>query len=245
MEFLKKILILTGDYIRKKKNFDQKDHDKLLVSVTTPQIVSMNSVKLLLNKVKSSNYVMSHIPFDKNFNKYLIDNKWKIIFTYRDPRDMCASMLKHIEGRPHHYAYNYLFRNLKTTSDRLRAIVNGFQNENNKKIISIKNMYSIMMHWKHEKNVLAFKYEDMVGIQGNGNSLEQSNAIKKILKSLNVSEYNEGLINYISKNSYGKSNTFRKGQIGNWKKVFNNEDCVFLNKNTESLLTELNYKLDY
>ena len=222
------------------KNFDNSIH----VSVASPKLVRFGIVKSSLNKVNFGEYALSHIPFDKKFKEYLLNHGWKCFFILRDPRDMCLSMLKHIESRPNHFGHMYLFNKLQSNSDRIEAIVKGFINEKNRKFIGINKMYSAMLSWSENSNFVFLKYEELVGKKGNGKILSQSNSIKKIFGNLNYKEKNldTKFLQYVGNESYGKSTTFRKGKIGNWKEIFTEKDVMVFKKYTNKLLMSLGYE---
>ena len=93
----------------------EKDNKSIYVSVASPKLVRFKILKNYLNKVSNGEYILSHIPYNKIFYEYLIEKKWKGLFIIRDPRDMCISMLKHIESRPYHFMHHHLFKKLKTS----------------------------------------------------------------------------------------------------------------------------------
>ena len=130
----------------------EKYDDSLFVSVASPKLVRFELVKKSLNKISCGEYALSHIPFDKMFSDYLISQNWKGFFIIRDPRDMCLSMLRHIESRPNHFAHSYLFTNINSNSERIKAIVKGFTNEGNREFIGINKMYLSMLEWKNSSN---------------------------------------------------------------------------------------------
>jgi hypothetical protein len=49
------------------------------------------------------------------------------------------------------------------------------------------------------------------------------------------------LIISIGNDFYGKSKTFRKGKIGNWRTVFTNKDSKVFDKNDSNLMKSLGY----
>ena len=222
----------------------EKFDNSLYVSVASPKLVRFEIVKRFLDKIDIGEYALSHIPFDKNFSDYLIDHDWKGFFIIRDPRDMCLSMLRHIESRPHHFGYSYLFNEIKSKSERIEAVVRGFVNKKKRNFIGINKMYSSMLEWKNNSNFVFLKYEELVGKKGNGETLSQSKSIKKIFDNLEYDTNNldNKILEIIGNDSYGKSGTFRKGKIGSWKEVFNEKDVMIFKKYADELLLTLGYE---
>ncbi len=222
----------------------EKFDNSLHVSVASPKLVRFKIVKKLLDKVDDGEYALSHIPFNKNFSDFLLNNGWKGFYIIRDPRDMCISMLRHIENRPNHFGFRYLFKEIKSKSDRLEAIVKGFVNEKKRYFVGINKMYSSMLEWRNNSNFVFLKYEELVGKNGNGETFSQLKLIHKIFKNLeyNPKDLNNKLLEFVGNESYGKSGTFRKGKIGSWKDNFNEKDVIIFKKYANELLISLGYE---
>ena len=52
----------------------------------------------------------------------------------------------------------------------------------------------------------------------------------------------DDIIRWICENSFGKTSTFRKGQIGNWKNIFGRAEIDLFKELTGNLLIELGYE---
>lgn len=222
----------------------EKNKSSIFVSVASPKLVRFEIVKNSLKEIDFGEYALSHIPFDKKFSNYLSKHNIKVFFIIRDPRDMCISMLKHIQSRPRHFGYNYLFKTLKSNSDRIDFIIKGFVNEKKREFVGINKMYSSMLNWQDNKYSCFLKYEDLVGKQGGGQIKKQIHSIKKIFDKLSINRGNldTNFFEFVGRESYGKSGTFRKGKIANWKNVLKNKDIITFKKNINDLLIKLKYE---
>lgn len=207
----------------------------------------MATVKKTLTFVKASHFLLSHTPHNKPFEKYLIDNHWKAISIIRDPRAMCLSMINHVRARPHNYAYNYLFNQLQKDSQRIKAILQGFNDVNGcRGIISLNEMFRSMLAWRNTKNFLTIRFEDLVGSKGGGEVQLQKQTIVNILNHLGVTVTSEdSLVAWIGEHSFGKTGTFRSGQIAGWRKVFSKMDIDLFKSMAGDLLIELGYEKDH
>lgn len=70
---------------------------------------------------------------------------------------------------------------------------------------------------------LIIKFEDLVGEKGLGKNENQLTSIYQISNCLGI-KLNSNQVKYIVNNLYGNTNSFRKGQIGDWKKYFNDDN---------------------
>lgn len=218
--------------------------NKLLVSVGSPKIVRLKIIEKILDKVNNCEYILSHSPHSAPMQKLLLERNWKGIFIIRDPRDMCLSMLNHIKSRPHHFAYDYLYNKLSSDFERIKAIVEGYNHKyNGRGIVSIGQMYQSMLSWEKASNFIMVRFEDLIGSKGGGSLEKQKQTIVRIMKHLghNYSDNND-IIQRICENSFGKTATFRKGQIGNWKEVFGRAEIDLFKELAGNLLIELGYE---
>jgi len=224
------------------ENAHINDTDKKFpVSVASPQLVRAEIIEKVLNKVKRSRYVLSHTPHSSLFEKILLDNYWKGITIIRDPRDMCLSMLNHIEPRPHHLAYKYLYKDLQTRHERIKAIVDGFTINNEygeRDFGKVERMLNTMLPWKNVENFIFLRFEDLVGPKGGGSEQKQHESVKKILTHLGIQNNN---IAWIAENAFGKFGTFRKGQLGRWKSELDHEENELFKVHNE-LICSLGYE---
>jgi len=139
------------------------------VSVGSPRQVRITVINKILKSAKSSEYIIGHVPHNTRTADIFRDGEWKGIFVIRDPRAMLLSELNHIRNRPHHIAYQYLFCELDNDFKRMDALLQGFDSEKKRGIISLDEMYRSMLDWENETNFIMARFEDLVGFRGGGN----------------------------------------------------------------------------
>ena len=207
----------------------EKYDNSVLVSVASPKLVRFEIVEKSLNKINFGEYALSHIPFNKKFSNYLINHNWKGFFIIRDPRDMCLSMLRHIESRPNHFAHSYLFTKINSKSERIKAIVRGFTNEKNREFIGINKMYLSMLEWKNSSNFAFLKYEELVGEKGNGKVIPIK-FNKKIFNNLEYSEIHLGnkLFEFVGNSPMENQALLEKAKLAIGRKLFQRVILIFL-----------------
>ena len=227
-----------GNYLRFFSNHE------ILVSVASPRAAKASVVANLLSKVQNDEYIIGHMPYSKEGGYVVGKFINKTITIIRDPRDMALSMLSHISERPTHMSHNYLFNVLSTDSERLEAIVCGYDNQHGN-LTGVLNMYNSMLRWRGQDHNITLKFEDLVGEKGGGKSEMQFDEINRIVKHLDlVKTINDKDIVSIGLNSFGKTSTFRKGVIGKWKSAFNSKDKDIVKKTLGRLLVSLGYESD-
>ena len=227
-----------GNYLRFFSNHE------ILVSVASPRVAKAGVVANLLSKVQNHEYIIGHMPYSKEGDRIVCQFIDKTITIIRDPRDMAISMLSHIGERPTHMAHHYLFNVLSTNSERLEAVVLGYNNQYGS-LTGVLNMYNSMLKWGDRDHNLTLKFEDLVGEKGGGKNNAQFDAINRMVKHLGLMDMvDDRSIVSIGVDSFGKTSTFRKGMIGKWNNVFNSADKSMVRESLGGLLVRLDYESD-
>lgn len=246
----------THGYIKRKKvqlnsrtsqlptnYFVNWSNKRIPISIGSPRMVRLKLVERICSKVKDNEYMLSHIPYSTGMEKLLTDLEWRNIIIIRDPRDQCASMLHKLKIKKNNPASYYLYEILKTDTDRIKAIIDGYDGiDNTRGMLSLEAMYKSVLDWKGKGNFIFVKFEDLIGPKGGGNSERQISTIIKILKHLNYKHYdNDEIVDWIGHHCFGTTNSFWKGQIGNWKNIFDKEVTEIFDNNISHLLDQLGY----
>lgn len=246
----------THGYIKRKKvqlnsrtsqlptnYFVNWSNKKIPISIGSPRMVRLKLVEKICSKVKDNEYMLSHIPYSTSMEKLLTDLEWRNIIIIRDPRDQCASMLHKLKIKKNNPASYYLYEILKTDTDRIKAIIDGYDGiDNTRGMLSLDAMYKSVLDWKGKGNFIFIKFEELIGPKGGGNSERQISTIIKILKHLNYEYYdNDEIVEWIGHHCFGTTDSFWKGQIGNWKNIFDKEVTEIFDNNISHLLDQLGY----
>ena len=116
---------------------------------------------------------------------------------------MAISMINHSRTRPLHHAHRYLFKKLHNDSERLHAVIEGYDNDFGS-LIGPNSMYDSMLQWKNQSTNLTIKFEDLVGQKGGGTLEKQIKAIRSIIAHLRIPrEINDDEILSIADTSFG------------------------------------------
>lgn len=247
----------THGFIRKKKiqlnfrtsqlpsnYFANRSNKKIPISIGSPRMVKQKLVEKICSKINDGNYMLSHIPYSAQMEEVLNNLGWKNIIIIRDPRDQCASVLHKLKIKKNNPASYYLYEKLTSDRDRVKALIDGYDGiENTRGMESLENMYKSILDWKDKGNFIFVKFEDLIGPKGGGSLKNQKVTIMKILKHLDYKHHNnDEIVDWIGHHCFGITNSFWKGQIGNWKNVFDKEVIDIFENNISDLLNQLGYE---
>lgn len=179
--------------------------------------------------------LIEHLDFTKAHNRFirihamptdemiqtLKDKNYKVIFTWRDPRDQAVSLLFFILDPSKHFAYGPMARHRAfgklSFDDQLLEVITGCRFG----CSATKEMMGGRIPWLHQDPEFLYttRYEDLVGSQGGGNDKKQITEIMNIASFLNLNMSREEILAR-TKHIYGQGRTFRSGHIGEWRKYF-------------------------
>ena len=211
--------------------------------------LALKTIGLILDKPFAGNANIDNLStrkkrHDKNFiyaahikygNISKVDNFFenkprKDFLVIRDPRDVIVSSAYWIKKHPLVWPYESTLE-----INQLIDIVS----------LSIYDNYNFFYFDWLNNNSKAFviKFEDLIGLQGGGSDKKQSVTLLMMMKHLGVKPTSK-LLKHVKDNLFGKTNTFREGKIGAWKKEFSDEQKVLFHEKYSDLLNKLGYSID-
>ncbi len=208
-----------------------------------------------LGELGKKNFLSPHAIASKFNIDRIIRHNLKVIFLYRDPRDMVCSFanyMKRPQGSPwkaRHLSFEQLITDLIcNTGESIYATEKKciWNDPLLKTISNITGFYQLYMGWQDQKNIDIYvtSFEKLIGKAGGGSNRVQFQEIKNITMFLGLSLTPEE-IQAIACSLFGGSNTFFKGQVGAWKDYFNEEHKRIFKEIAGDLLIELGYESDY
>lgn len=209
--------------------------------------------RALLN-IKPGQLVSSHLNYNQLYSSELKSNSIKQVFIYRDIRDVAVSMVYFINDKLHtHPLYPAFSNRILTFEEQLNAVICGIdliEDEVIKKYgISrypgIYEEFHMIYEWRKEPTVCSVRYEDL---RLNEKTLDREllKIIKYLWDDLEHLEINKfHLLNSMKENiNPGRSWTFRKGIVGNWRDEFTLENKKKFKEVTGDFLIQLGYEKD-
>lgn len=144
--------------------------------------------------------IKTHEPPTRYVSRKLRRNQLKVIYVYRDPRDVLMSAIDHgnkilSEGETHTFA-------------KMTEFQSAFKN--------VKNWIEIYKSYKALKNCLCIRYEDLMG-----NGL---NEVKKICEYLDMRKSDDQLVEILSRYDKSNPNAEMKGMHFNKAITFRYKD---------------------
>jgi hypothetical protein len=154
----------------------------------------------------------------------------------RDLRDVCISLT---------FAHNKRIEKLigsdATFDERLLFVI---QNSDVLGRHDCKKNGEYAADWLDKPGVFVTRFEELVGEQGGGSASVQREAIKQLANTLNITLTQE-IWDRIHSELFGGNQTFRKGQINEWKELFNEEHKEAFKAVMGDTLIRLGYEQDY
>lgn len=206
------------------------------------------SKKMFSNIPKNKfTFLKTHTHFTNEYEKIALNKQAKIIVSVRDLRDMLISRYYHIMIDSNHWLHNrvkklnfsegfILSLKEKSSPELESALVYYYKWIKDWLIVANQRNYLVL--WYEDYKINPIKYISRIITYTNNNNYSPENIENEIQnerskkKNLSNSIYN-----------YGRSkSTFRKGLVGEWKSLFNNEINDYINKNLPGPIEEISYK---
>ncbi len=208
----------------------------------TPQHIESS-----LGNLASNKFLVSHIPYSPHSAAIIKKHQAKVLFTYRDPRDLVISFANYIRANDCSKAPNQAWpmaRNMSFDDIINSLIEKGELYHFWPGIIGIDQYYKAFMPWAHFENCLPIRFEDLIGPKGGGSLETQYETIKTIAQHLQIISLPEEKFLHVIDNLFGGESTFRQGQIGAWKTGLNKQQKELFKKVAGKLLIDLGYEND-
>ena len=196
-----------------------------------------------LATLPANTFINTHLTYSKERADFLNKEKFITFFIYRDPRDQIISLIFYM------YKLDKWFPKLKSSSfdEILLDLIikgSGMNGSIPPATGGIDNMYNLYIPWLNAPGVLSIRFEDLVGAHGGGSSIFQYNAIKNMAHHIGLTISKEK-INEIANKLFGNTQTFRKGEIGSWKKYFKKEHKEAFKERAGNILIKLGYEKNF
>ena len=193
--------------------------------------------ELLLNLNSKKLYSFSHAnePYYLDFAQS--QPEYIKLIQIRDLRDTLISAVFHFDSELEKLG-------IKSFEDRLTFILTS----DTVCTLWVKNNANTIMKWISLPNAFVIRFEDLVGEKGQGSEEKQRETIQFISSLLNI-RLTQDRLDWIVDHLFGGdprervSWTFRRGQIGDWKKYFQPHHRVLFNQLWGAYQQALGYPL--
>jgi hypothetical protein len=198
-------------------------------------------------KIRKGQYVSGHLKWNPELISVIDEANIRTLFITRDIRDIAVSNSYYIYRNQSHRLHSY-FNSLNSDDERLMASIVGISEKllkDGSRSPSIGENAATYLPWLQEENCLSVHFEDLVGSSGGGSDNKQIEMIRAITNHLNIDITEEQIIQIAKKVFYKKSNTFRKGQIGDWRNHFTDEHKQAFKEVCGDILIKMGYADGY
>lgn len=192
-----------------------------------------------IDQVSNNQFITAHVPYSKELDLFFKQKSIKFIYIIRDPRDVLLSYYNH-QVRDKNYPFNTFFKN-KTIEESYRHILNGLSKEN-VTLAPLKNRILNSQGWLKSENVLAVKFEELIGLKGGGAIDAQAKSIDRLLSFLEIELSIAQKRVVAEKIFHPKAETFYKGQIYRWRDEIGNNAQIEITNHLKDILDELGYE---
>lgn len=168
--------------------------------------------------------VSSHMYFFPEIARIIEELQIKTVTIIRDPRDVSVSDGFYIAKSPDHRLHSYYLK--MSEDERLMASIVGMdshQLDGGPPSSDIGSHYRNYLDWAIKGVGLVVKFEDLVGHKGGGDDRPQMKTVTKIAGYLGLQLSKQKIADLCANLFWTKAKTFRRGQIGDWKKHFSSE----------------------
>ena len=207
-------------------------------------------IRWKIGSAPNNSVVRCHLMYCDEIRQLLQEFNCKIIFIYRDLRDVAVSHARWVTKEPKIFLHPYYLQ-LNDFDRQLMSSIKGVPVGtlfgSNLSQPDIGQDFSRWRGWINEPTALAVKFEDLVGARGGGSEETRIKTIQRIVDYLNVNLSLEQIrTNFTSEiMNPQESHTFRKGgkgKLGEWKKVFKPKHKTAFKKVAGKTLIDLGYE---
>jgi len=197
--------------------------------------------------------VRSHLMYCDEIREILQEFDCKVIFIYRDLRDVAVSHACWIPKEKRIFLHQYYLELNDFNEQLMRSIKGvplGTPFGSNLSQPDIGQDFSRWKGWINDPKVLAIKFEDLVGSRGGSSEITRFQTIQKIVNYLEIDLTSQQIATQFASEAMNpqESHTFRKGgkgSIGRWRSLFTEAHKQAFKQVAGDLLIELNYESDH
>lgn len=200
---------------------------------------SYEKIQNRIHSLKAGDFSYGYLNANKNYVPLLSNEKFSVLFIYRDPRDVVVSQVQYATYMKKNHHMHDFYQQLDSDEERLNAAICGVATDGYK-ISSILKRYENYQGWLDCSTTFPVKFEDLI--------LNRDEAFREILRflqgrglTISISE-DEAVKKMNEAVQPKKSGTFRKGQPGSWKEQFSEENKRIFKEQTGNLLIRLGYE---
>jgi hypothetical protein len=203
--------------------WDEKNADVLgegiLLGAERPTPIHELLLKQLLRSLPSNQAINGHNLWSDGLERVLLAENVPVICILRDPRDVAVSLANYLDKHRHPEFAG------KSRDEQIMLAIEGVAPASEPlvtpaNILGINESCFEMHKWIGRPNVLAVRYEELIGPEGGGELDKQLQLLEDIARFVGREINN---IQSLRDNVFGQTRTFHSGQSGQWQESFQSE----------------------
>lgn len=196
-----------------------------------------------IGRIIPNELIRAHLCYNPEFNRILKEKNAVHFFIYRDLRDVAVSEANFLTYRFRWHSLHRYFKAFQSDEDRISFSIEGASNPAFPYWYpNIAARFRCYQGWIKCDGVFAVKFEDL-------KSERCENIIRKMVNhyckhTIIDWDIDQPVNQALANIQPTKSHTFRKGEIGGWKKVFTKKHKKLMKSIAGQLLIDLGYEKD-
>lgn len=190
---------------------------RLAPTINGKELRRRGGAQRFLSHLAPGQVVVSHLRFDPELVEVSRDLGVRPVFMIRDPRDVVISQVRYVVSRRDHWAHD-LFES-RSPYERLRLAIVG---DRERHLPSLAERLAAYEGWLRS-DVFLLRFEDLVGEAGGGDAARQIEVVADLYRFLGVVYDDARVADVCGRLFSNESPTFRKGTIGQWREVLDDD----------------------
>jgi hypothetical protein len=213
------------------------------VGVTWPRRVPVAACRRALQQLGRGQFCSAHVPYSPELAQIISELRLKTLLILRDPRDVVVSSAQYIPRTPYNPFYD-LYRPL-SEAERIMLTIRGHEpsRPGEPRVLNIGDACRSMLGWSQQRFNYTTYFHRLVGPQGAGSREAQMTELENMARHLGLRCAYQDL-ERIAVETFGGTNTFRKGTSGDWRNHFTAAHTAAFKEVAGPLLIELGYEKD-
>jgi len=212
-------------------------------SITLDELRHMNITNeefgKVLSHVANGQFFLSHLYYSRERYKIVKESDFKVLVMIRDPRDMVISDAYYVV-KDHAHLNHKLFLGMPL-KERIKLCIEG-NLRHDVNYVDIGTKIENYFGWINSDDAFVIKFEDIVGDKGGGNNVLQKKTVTSLYQHLGISLHDHEVDKILNGLFSNNSRTFRKGTIGQWREVFDEELKSIFKEIAGKQLIQLGYE---
>jgi len=202
---------------------------------------SSKKITSFFERIYKDEFILGHVEYSLDIEKFLKKNNAVKILLIRDPRDVVVSESHYLTYLNHFHKLSKSFKSLLTQEERVNYAIYGDVYLNTKyDFLPIIDRYESFIKWTKNTNCFVIKYEELIDCRRDKVIIDLLNFLTNSLNiSINTSIELKKIKNSLATGR--KGHTFRLGKSQIWKNILTKEQKNYFKSRMGKILRELNY----